>query len=253
MEPDWNTEERIPVLRMLTPADWISLSNGFLGLLSIGAAAGGHFRTAFTLILLAALLDGVDGAVSRLGWGGGRLGQKLDTLSDLVSFVVAPAYLIWSTFGGVQWIPQLTGDVGRVAQSAAVLVVVALYFGSGVLRLARFDYLRGGDRHDYFLGITTPAGGAVLASLALLHWEVPWTLAIVAAVALLMASRIRLPKLRGSLAPAAGLVILTAATFGNTSQNLGPMLLLVCFVAYLLLGPGYVRRHFDLDEPSAAL
>lgn len=251
MEPDWRLEERVPVLKMLTLADLFSLGNGLLGVLSIISALGDETRLAFSLITLAVLFDGVDGGVARLGYGGGRLGPKLDSASDLVSFVVAPTILFWSVYRDQSWLPFLSGDMALLVSAGAVFVFCALYFFSGVLRLARFDYLRGGERHDYFLGVTTPGAATVLASLALLELDVVPSLILVALAAILMTSRVRLPKVRGVLAPISAAVLIVAASFGDTFHNLGPLLLLSFFFAYLVFGPGYVRRHLEEPDESA--
>jgi len=248
MEPDWRSEERIPIRHMLTPADMLSLGNGLLGLLAIITALNGQIVATYTLILLAAILDGLDGAVSRLGHGGGRLGGKLDSFADLVSFVVAPALLFFSAYRHVPFL----NDPGFLPQgilaSVTVFAVAAGYFLTGLLRLARFDYLKGGDRHDYFLGVTTPGGAVVVASITLAGWDVRPALFVIALTALLMTSRVRLPKLRATLAPTAFVVLLASIALGNHFNNLGPILLLVAFLSYLALGPGYVRRHIEDDE-----
>lgn len=251
-EPDWRLEERVPIRRMLTLADFFSLGNAFLGLLAIVATFDDAVRLAFSLILVAGILDGIDGAVSRLGHGGGRLGGKLDSFSDLVSFVVAPSLLFYHVYAHEPFLGALGGLPGAYLSAALVLVVAVGYFLTGLLRLARFDYLKGGERHDYFVGVTTPGAATVAASMVLAGWDVRPALFVLALTALLMTSRVRLPKLRGTLANFAGLLLLTVALLGDRYNNLGPVLLLVSFLAYLVLGPGYVRRHAD-DEDAQPL
>jgi CDP-diacylglycerol--serine O-phosphatidyltransferase len=248
MEPDWRAEERIPIRHMLTPADLLSLGNGLLGFLAIVTGLAGHVEATFSLILVAAILDGMDGAVSRLGHGGGRLGGKLDSFADLVSFVVAPALLFFTAYRDDGFLALPAFVPHGLATGALVFAVAAAYFLTGLLRLARFDYLKGGDRHDYFLGVTTPGGAVVLASIVLVGWDVRPALFVAALTSLLMTSRVRLPKLRGTLASTAGIVLLTAAVLGDHFNHLGPILLLVAFLGYLTLGPGYVRRHTEDED-----
>lgn len=253
MDVDWSAEERVPIRRMLTPADILSLANGLLGFLAIITALNGEVRATFTLILLAVLFDGLDGHLSRLGYGGGRLGDKMDTLSDLVSFCVAPALLLYNQYGHRAWFPATPGVDAPLASAAVAILIAALYFATGLLRLARFDYLKGGERDDYFVGVTTPGAATILASVALLGWQPVPALLTVLLTALLMVSRVRLPKARSALAVASGVLVLVAAILGDAFHNLGPILLLVAFAAYLVLGPGYVRRHEEPDEePRAA-
>jgi CDP-diacylglycerol---serine O-phosphatidyltransferase len=253
VEPDWRAEERVPIRRMLTPADLLSLGNGMLGLLAILSIPYAHPRLPFSLILLAGVLDGLDGLVARLGYGGGRLGGKLDTLADLVSFVVAPSMLFYYTFAHQAFLPDLGLVTGAFLTAAVVFAVSAGYFATGLLRLARFDYLKGGERHDYFLGVTTPGAAIVTASIVLADWDVRPAVFLLALTALLMTSRVRLPKLRGALANAAALVTLSALIIGDSFNNLGPVLLLVAFLGYLVLGPGYVRRRTEDEDASWTL
>lgn len=239
------------MLRMLRVADWFSLLNGFFGFMSIALAAYGRYQEAFILIVVGVLLDGVDGGLSRLGFGGGRLGGKLDSASDLVTFCVAPAFLLYHSFSGRPFVPDLPSPAGlspAFTATALVLGACVLYFLTGMLRLARFDYLKGGERHDYFIGVTTPGAATVLASLALLQWDLFPSLLLVGATSFLMVSRVRLPKVRGPLVIPAFLALAAAIVLTPQRPLVGPVILLVCFLFYLLLGPGYVRRRLDEDE-----
>src|SRR5688572_13424174 len=139
---DPTADERVPLVKMLTIADYFTLWNALTGFSAIVATAAGHYGLAFSLIVIAVLLDGVD--------GGGRLGDKLDTLSDLISFCVAPAFLFFSSFRGAEYFPNVPVPAWLLPGAWAfvtLLGVSALYMVCGMLRLARFDYLKGGARH----------------------------------------------------------------------------------------------------------
>lgn len=246
MDPEWAREERVPLRRMLTLADLFTLLNGFFGLAAILMAALDQVRFAFMLILLGILLDGVDGGLTRIGYGGGRLGGKLDSLSDLVTFCVAPAVLFWTAMRSQPLLPGL--DLPQAATAGIVLGASVFYFLAGLLRLARFDYLKGGERHDYFIGVTTPGGAVVAASLSLLGWDLTPSLVLLVVTGLLMTSRVRLPKLRDALAIPTLLVLSAAVLLVAFNEQVPPVILLVCFLFYLLLGPGYVRRHAEDEE-----
>ncbi len=248
MDIDWRAEERIPIRRMLTPADVFSLSNALLGFLAIITALNGQPLATYTFILLAVLFDGFDGQLSRMGHGGGRLGGKLDSMADLITFCVAPAILLYSQYSQKLWFNAPANINDHLAGAAIVIAIAGLFFVMGLLRLARFDYLKGGERDDYFLGMTTPGAACILASVVVLGWEPVPALGVAAACALMMGSRLRLPKARGLLAQASGLVLVTAAALGDRFNNFGPILLLAFSMAYLTLGPLYVRRHEETDE-----
>lgn len=243
---DLGAEERVPLLRMLTLADYFTLWNALFGFAAIVATALGEYRAAFSLLLLAVLMDGVDGGVARLGYGGGRLGDKLDTLSDLVSFGVAPAFLFYASYRGAEYLPRVPVPAWLQPEAwghATLVAFCVLYLLCSMLRLARFDYLKGGARHDYFIGVTTPNAAVILASVALLPWDVVPALVLLVATSGLMVSRLRLPKVRGSLVAPSVVILVTAAALGDAFNGVAPIALLLFTVAYLLFGPLVVRRR----------
>lgn len=130
------------------------------GLTAIRAALLGEWEAAVLLVLVAAVLDGIDGGIARLVRGETRFGAELDSLADAISFGVAPALILYA------W--SLNG-LGRFGWLVALLL--ALFCA---LRLARFN--AGIDRtdpphrpHGYLTGVPAPAG-ALLALLPLYLW-----------------------------------------------------------------------------------
>lgn len=159
------------------------------GLSGIRFAIAGQWDTAVTMVLVAAVLDGIDGKIARLMRGESRFGAELDSLSDAISFGVSPALILflWSLHG----VPRL---------GWAVALIYALFCA---LRLARFNAAI--DHTDqphksagYLTGVPAPAGAA-LALVPVYLWlltghaifqspylAAPWT----AFVALLMVSSV---------------------------------------------------------------
>lgn len=125
------------------------------GMTAIRFAIEGRYEAAVAAVIAAGVLDGLDGAIARLLKSASRFGAELDSLSDVVAFGMAPAFLLYS------W--GLSG-LGRIGW------VLALAFGvATALRLARYNSkLDNGDdprkRRGYFTGVPAPAG----AGLALL-------------------------------------------------------------------------------------
>ena len=159
------------------------------GLSGVRFAIGGEWERAVGMIVLAGVLDGLDGRVARMLRGESRFGAELDSLADAISFGVSPALVLylWS----LQYAPRL----GWI--SALMLAVFC------ALRLARFNAQIDADEQPrkaagYFTGVPAPAG-AGLAMLPLIAWlwtgqpalrsywlVAPW----VAAVATLMVSSV---------------------------------------------------------------
>jgi CDP-diacylglycerol---serine O-phosphatidyltransferase len=112
------------------------------------------------LIFLAMVFDGLDGYVARLARTTSDFGAQLDSLCDLVSFGVAPGFLL------VKLCPQFT-----LVHSQAVWIIAAAFAACAALRLARFNVeTTDDDEHLYFSGLPSPAAAAVIASFAIMSY-----------------------------------------------------------------------------------
>ena len=161
------------------------------GLTSVAFAMNGQWRLAVGAIAAAAILDSLDGPAARLLNSTSRIGAELDSLSDCISFGVAPALVMYV------WVLR---DEGR----GYGWVVCLLFAVCAALRLARFNsLLEDTDPKPYakgfFTGVPTPAGGLMVTAPLLLterlgdegFWAQPWAVAIwVVFIGLLMVSRI---------------------------------------------------------------
>ena len=161
------------------------------GLTSVAFAMNGQWRLAVGAIAAAAILDSLDGPAARLLNSTSRIGAELDSLSDCISFGVAPALVMYV------WILR---DEGR----GYGWVVCLLFAVCAALRLARFNsLLEDTDPKPYakgfFTGVPTPAGGLMVTAPLLLTerlgdggvWAQPWAVAIwVVFIGLLMVSQV---------------------------------------------------------------
>jgi CDP-diacylglycerol--serine O-phosphatidyltransferase len=129
---------------------------GFLAIVKIGEGGEERFVTAAQLILLAMIFDALDGTMARLARVAGNFGGQLDSLCDLVSFGVAPAYLA----RGI----ALEGDL--FIPREILLILAAFYFSCTAVRLARFNVENTPEEssHQSFAGLPSPAAAGVLAS-----------------------------------------------------------------------------------------
>lgn len=127
----------------------------FAGFYAIIASIQGKFGMACWSIFIAALLDGLDGRVARMTNTQSAFGEQYDSLSDLVSFGIAPALLAfnWSLYS----LHQVHPIVGKLGWLAAFIFTVC-----GALRLARFNTQIGTIDKAYFQGLPSPAAAAVL-------------------------------------------------------------------------------------------
>lgn len=181
------------VSRSLVPSVF-TVMNMACGYVAIVMSGGDQYTAAGWFIILAAFFDTVDGLVARMTNAASRFGIELDSLSDLVSFGAAPAYLVYK-FG--------LEDVGTVR---GIILSSMLVVGSG-LRLARFNTGVLGYRKGSFSGLPTPAQALTVAGFVLWmdaesylnQYQLQGALSLLIVVlALLMVSRVNydaLPKL----------------------------------------------------------
>ena len=136
--------------RMLLP-NALTLINVCIGLSSIKFALDGKFELSIIAIIFAAIFDTLDGRVARMLKGTSLVGKELDSLTDMISFGVAPAFIMyfWSlnSFGKFGWL------------------LTMIYVVCVALRLARFNVNSNSEpswKDNYFEGVPSPAGGMLI-------------------------------------------------------------------------------------------
>ena len=165
-------------------------ANLFFGMLSILATFEGDFFYASVFILLALIADGMDGRVARALNAASELGKEMDSLCDLGSFGVAPAFLAYAF---------CLHNFGMFGKAAAIIFALC-----GMWRLARFN-VNTNVVHGFFMGLAIPAGGCIIATTTLLFLAMgirpeefglvyPITTII---VAYLMVSHVHYPDFKG--------------------------------------------------------
>ena len=165
-------------------------ANLFFGMLSIISTYEGNFFYASVFILAALIADGLDGRVARALNAASELGKEMDSLCDLGSFGVAPAFLAYAF---------CMHNFGILGKAAAIIFALC-----GMWRLARFN-VNTSVVHGFFMGLAIPAGGCIVATTTLLFLEMdvkpenfgliyPITMII---VAYLMVSHVHYPNFKG--------------------------------------------------------
>ncbi len=136
--------------RVILP-NMLTLIGVCIGLTSIRFALDGKFEFAIVAIILAALIDGLDGRIARLIKGTSKVGKELDSLTDMISFGVAPAFIMYF------W---KLNTLGRFGWLVCLIYVICV-----ALRLARFNVNSSQDlswRDNFFEGVPSPAGGILV-------------------------------------------------------------------------------------------
>lgn len=165
-------------------------SNLVFGMCSILSTYSGNLVWGSIFILLALVADGLDGRTARFFGVASEMGKEMDSLCDLGSFGIAPAFLAWA------FVLHNHGILG---------IVVAIFFAiCGMWRLARFN-VNASVVHGYFMGLAIPAGGNIVAMTTLLFVQLgidPMTFGIaypivMAFVGWLMVSHVHYPNFKG--------------------------------------------------------
>jgi len=222
----------------------------FAGFYAIIAAIDGRFEAAAIAIFVAMILDGLDGRIARLTNTQSDFGVQYDSLSDLISFGLAPSLLIhqWSLF-----------NLGKLGWSAAFI-----YAAAAALRLARFNTQAGTQDKRYFQGLASPAAAALIAGMVWLgdsygmsdnRLAVIFTLPVTVIAGALMVSNIRYSSfkqidLKGRV-PFVAIMILVLVFFLFSSNP--PLVLASVALIYASSGPVItlltLRKHKASRKP----
>jgi len=162
----------------------VTLANIALGFLGIVAAAQGHFQRAILFLFAGALCDLADGRLARALGATSHFGKELDSLSDMVSFGVAPAVLAY---------------LAVLAPLGVAGLAIALVFPlAGAVRLARYNIDTSEGSDQTFQGLPIPIAASYIWSFVIMRGAMSgWAMAGgVLLVAALMVSTVKIPKFR---------------------------------------------------------
>ncbi len=205
----------------------------FSGFYAIVAAMQNRFEAAAVAIFVAMLLDGLDGRVARLTNTQSDFGAEYDSLSDMVSFGLAPSLVIY------QWALSEMGKAGWLA--------AFIYTAGAALRLARFNTQVGIADKRYFQGLASPAAAAIVAGMVWVGNDyglqgkavnlAAWTLTLL--TGLLMVSNVRYHSFKGvnikDRVPFVS-ILLSVLVIVLVSYD-PPVVLFSVFLLYALSGP----------------
>lgn len=215
-----------------------TLFNLFFGIWSMVLASRGELNRASWYIVFAGVLDALDGRIARLSNTGSRFGAELDSLVDIVSFGVAPAFLMY--------------QVEFAAAGQAAWVFCFFYVMAAAIRLARFNVTQAGRPKSTFIGLPSPAAGMTLATyypftqtdvyrevLGALPWNLMLTFLMIL-LTILMVSNVRYANLpRAGVHTARGLLglatILLIVIFGIWKHDVFFFPLGIAYMGYGVL------------------
>ena len=147
------------MLKLLTKADAISLLNASFGFLAILFIILDEPRLAVSFILLALLADGLDGIVARR-FGGGKMGESIEAMADMVSLSLAPLFFVF--------IYAIELEIENILISLPTILVGLIFIICSAIRLASFHVLK--NKH-YFVGL--PASVSTILIIGLSYFNLP--------------------------------------------------------------------------------
>ena len=208
-----------------------------------------YFAMSGYMILVAMIADMLDGRIARKVKSTSSFGGQLDSLCDVISFGVAPVFLMLKI---VELKLELMSHAGDSAVQRFIWLAAAAYLTCAIIRLARFNVENEEDEsaHMSFLGLPTPAAAGVIVSLVILHQYYEQTLPMISAViyvlpflvlgiAALMVSRIRYPHVPN-------LYLKGKKPFGHFIRVLLLLAFLACYteMALVLIFCGFAASSF---------
>lgn len=240
---------RLPLVHLLP--NIVTIGAICAGLTGLRLALHDRFEAAVLMILLAALLDGLDGPLARLLKSESKIGAELDSLADFVNFGVVPGFLLYL------WSLDNTSRLSWIA--------VLIFAVCAVLRLARFnvtareELLDNRPKSGSFTGVPAPGGALLaLAPFALVQNfpTLPMPAGAVAIwlviVGLLMISRLPTPSLKSVRIPrdSARYLIVALVAFAAVASTWPWAVMAVAQIGYIILIAWSARRSAKEDLPD---
>ncbi|MEQ9393763.1 CDP-diacylglycerol--serine O-phosphatidyltransferase [Haliea sp.] len=224
----------------------------FAGFYAVVSAMRGDFESAAVAIFAAMVLDGLDGRIARMTNTTSKFGAEYDSLSDMVSFGVAPSLVMFS------W---ALGELGKFGWSAAFV-----YVACAALRLARFNTQIDTADKNYFTGLASPAAAAIIASTVWvcndLGWvgeQLPLEVAIVVAVLTAVTGLLMIANFpyysfkhvdfRGRVPFVAMIVLILVISLVTLNP---PSMFLLAFLAYAVSGPVMQLQRWRQEKRAAS-
>lgn len=205
----------------------------FAGFYAIVGGMNGDFAAAAVAIFVAMVLDGLDGRVARMTNTQSEFGAQYDSLSDVISFGLAPSLVMY------QWSLSSMGKLGWLA--------AFVYTAGAALRLARFNVQLAVADKRYFVGLASPSAAAIVAGMVWVGYDMGldghslnWlTFILTAGAGLLMVSNVRYYSfkefnLKDKVPFMAMLVVVLIFVLVSTDP---PKVLFAAFLLYALSGP----------------
>ena len=226
------------MLRLLSVADFISITNAVCGIFAIIVlfidlieSLELRIHISLSLILIGLLADGLDGIVARK-FGKSSIGDYLESMADMTSLVVAPAVFIFVVYSDKLYT--------EILRNIWLFVAVGLFLFFGIVRLASFNTMK---EKNIYIGLPASASAIILLILSYLRVDFVLILPIVVIMGALMASDFIFPKTDKKMNAVAVVLIFLTILFGRAYYGFALILLLIAVFLYTFGGAIYMKFH----------
>lgn len=234
------------IINYITIADIFTIANALFGFSSIIAISKGLYFYAIAFILLAILMDGIDGIVARFLNQKGPFGAYLDITSDTVSFCIAPCFFLYTLY----FTPTSIALTNSVFWTNTLLLGSCFILISfGMLRLARFCVLQSGDG-ETFIGLPVPASALMIVLIIYVNLNINNAIPLIAIIltviilSILMISNIEYPKFKGRSFVIPASLISVSVALQQYFNNLASQVALVLASFYVFGTPFYLKWKY---------
>lgn len=223
------------MIKLISIADLLTLLNAIFGVLAILVLFSGLFDSessihlSLSLILIALVIDGIDGIVARK-IGASNIGEYLESMADMTSLVIAPSILLYFIYN--------TTIIYSTERHLYLIIALLLFLSFGIIRLASFHVMK---KDKLFVGLPASAATIILLILGYFKVDLVYILPAVIIIGALMASTIRFPKPDIKINAFATILIILTVILGKSFYGIAPILLLLGILTYAIVGPIYIR------------
>ena len=219
------------MIKLLSVADVVSLTNAIFGFLSIIMIFLGEIRFSFSLILLALLADGLDGIIARK-IRRSELGEYMEAMGDMISLGIAPAVFVYNNYNIA---------VSECIYWHSLLIIVLIVFLSfSIVRLASFHIIK---EKTFFVGLPASASAIIILIITYFNIEVTYVLPVIVIISLMLISNVRFPKPTLKINAIAAVLIVLTIIMGKNFGGVAPILLLLSIIIYSLAGQIYLLKR----------
>jgi CDP-diacylglycerol--serine O-phosphatidyltransferase len=218
------------MIKLLSLADVVSLTNAGFGFLAIIMASLGEMWFSFSFILIALLADGLDGMIARKT-GHSELGDYMEAMADMISLGIAPSVFVYTIYhDAVSWC---------IYYHSYLLITLIVFLSLSIIRLASFHIMKD---NKSFVGLPASVSAIIIIILAFFEIEVLYILPVVIIISLAMISNVHFPKPGLKIDAIAAILISLTLIFGKDYYGIAPLLLITTLVIYTMLGPLYLLK-----------